>query len=69
MFLLGMLCYPCLPKNLGSLKAVSLKMQMASAHMNEHLSCKKNGNSLLNTLYFVHYTNIWTNVNSNNHNT
>lgn len=46
-------------------------MQTSSAHRNEPLSCKENGNSLLSTSYFhiVNYINIWTNVNSYNHNT
>lgn len=72
MFLLGILCYACFPKKLGSSKVISLKTRRRHLLIGMNTSLvKKNGNSLLSTSYFhiVHYINIWTNVNSYNHNT
>lgn len=72
MFLLGILCYAWFPKKLGSLKVVSLKT--CRRHLLTEMSTSLVKKMVIlylapHTFTIVHYINIWTNVNSYNHNT
>lgn len=72
MLLLGILCYGCFPKKFGSLKAISLKTCRHHLLIEMNTSLVKKMIILYlapHTFAIVHYVNIWTNVNSYNHNT